>query len=104
MTRLSPILLFAASLSAGSSVDFQVSQDADNLLDTYCYSCHDEDTQKGKVNLVELSEMKLDSRLELLNKMQEQVYIREMPPKKKKQPSDQERAQLMDWLVPRGRR
>lgn len=99
MTRIFTPILFSASLSAGTSVDFHLSEKADNLLDTYCYSCHDEDTQKGKINLIELSEMKVDARLDLLNKMQEQVYIREMPPIKKKQPSDEERAELMDWIA-----
>ena len=82
------------TLSAGLNLDPKV----DAVLDTYCYACHDEDTQKGKVQLDNLADVGLDSRLELLNKMQEQLHFGEMPPEKKKQPSQAEKAVLSGWV------
>jgi len=71
----------------------------DQLLDTYCFSCHDEETQKGEIRLDQLADLTLDARLDLLNKVQEQVFFEEMPPKKKKtQPTEAQRASLVEWV------
>ena len=70
------------------------------FLDQYCYSCHDDDVQKGNVQLNNINELKLSDRLELLNNIQEQLYIGEMPPRKKKlQPSDKERAEAVKLIL-----
>ena len=39
------------------------------FLDRYCYSCHDEDTQKGDIRLDTLGELETSKRLDLLNRM-----------------------------------
>lgn len=67
----------------------------DALLDRYCYSCHDEETQKGDTRLDQWSGMDLPKRLDLLNRMQEQLYFGRMPPKDKRQPSDDERQAIL---------
>lgn len=68
------------------------------ILEDYCYSCHEDGTEKGDIRLDNLTELSLDSRLDLLNRVQEKVYFDEMPPKKKTQPSAEERKQLNAWL------
>lgn len=69
------------------------------ILENYCFSCHDDWEQKGNIRLDQLDKLPLEGRLELLNKIQEQVYFGQMPPrKKKKQPGDVERAELLAWL------
>jgi len=74
-------------------------QDMEILLEDNCYDCHDDATQKGDVRLDTLGDMALDARLDLLNRMQEMVHFEEMPPKKKKsQPSEGERKQLLAWI------
>ena len=61
---------------------------AEDLLENYCYSCHDEWEQKGGLQLDELGQMPQESRLDVLNRVQEQLYLGQMPPKnKKKQPN-----------------
>ncbi|MCM8542641.1 MAG: DUF1588 domain-containing protein [Lentisphaeraceae bacterium] len=81
----------------------QLSADLTNvgdILKNYCLDCHDADTQKGKIRLDDFSKMSLNARLDLLNKMQEQIHFKEMPPKKKKkQPSVSERSILANWLA-----
>ena len=54
------------------------------ILENYCFSCHDEWESKGNIRLDDLDKLPLEGRLELLNKVQEQVYFGQMPPKKKK--------------------
>jgi len=78
---------------------FVVRPEVKNILGNYCYDCHDKETAKGDIRLDNLVDLSLDARLDLLNRMQEKVYFEEMPPKKKKsQPSNEERAQLIAWL------
>ncbi|MDB4566904.1 heme-binding domain-containing protein, partial [Akkermansiaceae bacterium] len=67
------------------------------FLANYCYDCHDE-TQKGDIRLDNLAALDNPKRLDLLNRMQEQVYFRHMPPKKKDQPDERERKVLLDFL------
>ncbi|MDA7527177.1 DUF1592 domain-containing protein [Akkermansiaceae bacterium] len=74
--------------------------EAEELLENYCYSCHDEWEQKGGLQLDELGQMPLESRLDVLNKVQEQLYLGQMPPKKKKkQPTEAERSKMLSWVA-----
>jgi hypothetical protein len=77
---------------------FRVLSESEEVLDQYCFSCHEEDIQKGDIRLDNLPDLSLDARLDLLNRMQEQVYLSQMPPKKKSQPTKEERAELVKWL------
>ena len=73
---------------------FTISNKVQGLMENYCFDCHDEDSKKGDIQLDNLKDLILQDRLDLLNKVQEQVYIKEMPPKKKKvQPNEIERPQ-----------
>ena len=67
-------------------------------MDKRCYFCHDEDEQKGDIRLDNLNDLDTPKRLDLFNRMQEQVYFRHMPPKKKKQPTEEERNALLAYL------
>ena len=70
------------------------------LLENYCYSCHDEWEQKGNLQLDVLDTLPLESRLGVLNKVQEQLYFGQMPPKKKKkQPTMAERSEMLAWVA-----
>lgn len=99
-----PILSFAAgvltlgSAAAAENPAFSIHPRAGEILEKYCYDCHDEDTQKGDLRLDNLGELSLSTRLELMNRMQEQVYLNQMPPKKKSQPSESARKELGTWL------
>ena len=74
--------------------------EAEELLGNYCYSCHDEWEQKGGLQLDELGQMPLESRLDVLNRVQEQLYLGQMPPKKKKkQPTEAERSKMLSWVA-----
>jgi hypothetical protein len=77
---------------------FRVPAQIDELLDYYCFECHDSATQKGKVRLDGLTSLKQGERLDLLNMALEHVFSGEMPPKKADQPKPGERKQLSEWL------
>jgi len=79
--------------------EFKLHPQAEFLLDQYCFSCHDDDVQKGDIRLDQIESQPLEARLDLFNRMQEQLFIEEMPPKKEKdQPTAKERGQLVAWL------
>ena len=72
--------------------------DVGKLFEQYCFSCHD-DTAEGDVRFDNLATLPLAARLDMMNRMLEQVYLKQMPPpKKKSQPTDEERKQLARWI------
>ncbi|BCX46329.1 hypothetical protein HAHE_02370 [Haloferula helveola] len=74
-------------------------QDIEYLLEDYCFTCHEDGTEKGDVRLDNLGELSLEARLDMLNRAHEQVFLSQMPPPdKKSQPTDEERAKLMAWI------
>ena len=71
------------------------------FLQKHCFECHDADTQKGKVRLDNLpADFAAHASAETWGKVFVQLERREMPPKKKSQPSDAERQAVLDWLGP----
>ncbi|MCM8537194.1 MAG: DUF1588 domain-containing protein [Lentisphaeraceae bacterium] len=70
------------------------------FLDRYCLDCHDQDTMKGDVSL-DFSSIDWNSHesKELWEKVLEVTHEGSMPPKKKKkQPTENERHELVSWL------
>jgi hypothetical protein len=66
------------------------------FLEQYCYDCHDAETKKGDLDLTALA---MDTQhLELLIKVHDAVESGEMPPKKKKQPAEAEKAAFVKEL------
>ncbi len=82
-----------------SDYDFKVPPHAKELLDFNCFECHDDDRKKGDVQLDNLEDLSQPARLELLNKVLEQVYSGEMPPRKADQPTEKERDALAGWVL-----
>ena len=76
------------------SLHFKSSKILQTFLNKYCLDCHDDEVQKGKVRLDNFSTLENLAKDEMLNKIEEQVYLSQMPPKKKKQPSDAEKDEL----------
>jgi hypothetical protein len=98
VTAVSATPALCSSAYAGQSF-WGVPVHIKNCLTNYCADCHDADTKKGGVRLDNLESLTLEARLDLMNRAQEQVFIGEMPPKKKAQPAETERAALTAWLA-----
>ena len=92
-----PCSVFA--LVASDSAPFTLSQQASALFEAHCLDCHDAETKKGEVSLDDLGGLSLKERLDLLNRVEEQLFLKEMPPtKRKKQPTAEERDALANWV------
>lgn len=84
----------------GKPAAFSGNKAAQEIMRTYCHSCHDDGMAKGDVRLDNLDRLSLGARLDLMNRMQEQTYLGQMPPKNRKsQPTAEERKALVDWIA-----
>ena len=81
---LAAVIFGAPRLHAQAQSTFRIAPTAEQLLVNHCSSCHGEDSQKGEVRFDKLGAMPLAERLALLNRMQEQAFIGQMPPKSRK--------------------
>ena len=77
---------------------FTVPVEIQNVFKAACFDCHNADTQEGQVRLDSLDELDLAQRIELLNKAQNQLFFRLMPPSDAEQPSAQSRQRLASWI------
>jgi hypothetical protein len=83
-------------------ISFSLSADnaAHTILKKFCYDCHDEDVQKGKFRLDHLNkDIAGGVDAERWRLVLDQLNLDEMPPKKKKQPTADERMQLINYIT-----
>ncbi len=85
----------AAEVKSSSAATFKIPEKTEVILDRYCFACHDEDMQKGNIRLDNLADLDTPKRLDLLNRIQEQIHFRHMPPKEKRQPTEDEGKEVL---------
>ena len=90
------LILEASALHAENTASFK----PDAFLSRYCTGCHDADVRKGDRRLDDLP-LSIGTDINAAERWQEvlhQLQLGEMPPAKKKQPSDNERRDLLAWI------
>ena len=87
--------LLASSLT-GALADYQ--SVVRPLLRKYCFDCHGEETQKGRIRYDLITEYK-SSDQHLWTLVHENLADAEMPPDNKAQPTDEERQIILDWIT-----
>jgi hypothetical protein len=97
------LTLCLSALLAGTALaaptGFRLPEGVELILEDRCQTCHEEGTEKGGLRLDNLETLSLDPWLDTLNRMQEQVHFKQMPPPdKKSQPTAEEREELLAWL------
>ena len=93
------MFLAAGTLAVQAAPSPSFKRDALPFLEQYCFDCHDAETKKGELALDELTEVTPES-FGVWKRVWEQVALKEMPPKKKKnQPDAMERLRLSNWIV-----
>lgn len=70
------IVVSSACATSQAADDFAVPTSAASVLNQYCMDCHGGDSAEGGVRFDSLASVKLDERLELLNKAQEQLLFK----------------------------
>ncbi len=71
---------------------------AQGFLDRHCTECHDDETTKGDLNLLDLSAVD-ETNAATWKSVWAQVALEEMPPKKKSQPEVIDRLRFSDWII-----
>ena len=68
------------------------------IVTSRCMDCHSGDSAEGSVRFDNFASLKLDAKLELLNRSQDQIFFGLMPPEDAEQPGPKERDLLAGWL------
>jgi mono/diheme cytochrome c family protein len=87
----------AVGSARGGDAPFAIPKAVRGLLTTYCGDCHGAKASGG-VRLDELESLKLTERLDVLNRVQDQLFFGMMPPPKEDQPAAKEAKVLADWV------
>lgn len=79
---------------------YNFNNDIRPITNTYCVSCHGEEKQKGGLRLDEIDPDLVHGKdAETWRAMLDMVNSAEMPPEDEKQPTDEERRILVDWIT-----
>lgn len=97
------VSFFTAALALGVATSFAepvaLPEHVDSFLVEYCLDCHDEQSEKGGINLDFLEIDWSDPHAAVLwGKAWDMVEGGDMPPEEKKQPSEKEALAVIDWL------
>jgi hypothetical protein len=99
LTVLGTLLGIVLDLRLGAAEKALFDRDIQPLLRTYCHECHGEKKQKAEVNLEAFTdEASVYRNPKLWENVLRQLEDREMPPKKKPQPSEAEFERLTGWV------
>ncbi len=99
-SRLLALVIFASACAAAQADEtFTVPDSVAKVFAQRCADCHSGNSPEGEVRLGEIARLETDARLDVLNKVQEQLYFKQMPPDGETQPTAAERAQLTDWVA-----
>lgn len=88
----------AAVCGAAPSPTIVMPREVSAVLTRYCIECHGTENGEGDVHLEGFASLAVGGQLELLNRVQDQLFFRTMPPVEAQQPREDERTKLTDWL------
>lgn len=77
---------------------FAVPKKVQSVIARRCIDCHGADTAEADTRLDNLAELDTAARLELLNRAEDQIFFRRMPPDDAEQPTEAEREQIASWI------
>lgn len=87
----------APARTADGPAAFAVPKEVRAVLGAHCADCHAE-RGKGNVDVTALDTLKLSDRLETLNKIQDQLFFKMMPPPRAAQPGADDLRALAVWV------
>jgi hypothetical protein len=93
-------ILWLGGLVRAEKREVRFAEEHFDFIENYCLDCHDSASEKGKVNLEEIP-FKITNiqEAELWQKVLNTLNSGEMPPEKKKQPEQREKADFLDALA-----
>ncbi|MDG1071214.1 MAG: DUF1588 domain-containing protein [Akkermansiaceae bacterium] len=95
MKQIGLIVVSITCLVGSAVLAASFDEKAVEVLEHYCFDCHDDASQKGNLNMEKLlREDSFDGAL-----MFENLLTGKMPPAKKEQPEAEEKRAVLDWLA-----
>jgi hypothetical protein len=88
----------AETYQPGEPVSGSFQDIAQGFLDRHCIECHDNDSKKGDLSLLDLGPVD-ETNAAVWKSVWAQVALEEMPPKKQDQPEVVERLRFSDWII-----
>jgi hypothetical protein len=92
------VFTFASLAFAANPAAFVVPQDVQSVIESRCLECHGNGASEGDVRLDNLATLKLNARLQLLNRAQDQLFFGTMPPAEATQPTNDESTRVAAWV------
>ncbi|MFK7910004.1 MAG: DUF1592 domain-containing protein [Akkermansiaceae bacterium] len=92
--------LLVARLPAQSAFEKkELPKSLEPLLESHCYDCHDDTSEKGDLNLYDMPfDLSSQHKFKIWARVFDRVKDGEMPPKKKKRPAESERVPFLNEL------
>jgi cytochrome c553 len=90
------LIMSCFPLTAGQKV--AVPAKVQGILEKYCTDCHGAKKKKGDIRLHDIANLENDFQSNILNKVEEQLYIEKMPPDDEDQLSKSELQELEKWI------
>jgi len=98
-SRLLEIAVFLSVCGSTFASDtFRLPDNVSQVLKQSCLDCHSGGESEGDVRLDALSKLGLEGRLELLNRVQEQLFLKQMPPEGSEFAESDDRTLLVNWV------
>ncbi|CAN5600189.1 hypothetical protein BH11PLA2_BH11PLA2_20470 [soil metagenome] len=94
LTCFAPRDTFAAEKPDAFTVPAKVNES----FNSHCLDCHSGATAKGQVDFTRLGSMALNERLDLLNRIQEQLFFGMMPPAKADPLAKEDARHMAEWV------
>ncbi len=90
--------LVPVSLKANESAELNIPADVFAVIQSACIDCHQGESAEAGVRFDQFESLHQTTQIELLNRVQDQLFYELMPPEDADQPSDAERKRLAGWL------
>ena len=85
-------------LSAESNVGLELPSDIQATIESACLDCHSGDSAEAGVRVDQFTSLNDDAKIDLLNRIQDQLFFNLMPPEDAEQPRPEKRERLSKWL------
>lgn len=92
------VLSLIASVVSASGAEPAIPDKVQSLLVKFCSECHGAETREADVRLDTLSSLAEAPLLDVLNRVEAQLFFRMMPPEDAPQPTPEERQLLFTWV------
>ena len=92
------LLMLASCRVSGAADDALVLSQLQRKLDRHCTDCHSGEVSEGDLRLDHFSALSSGGKTELLARIEEQVYLGQMPPKDEPQLTEAERSETLGLL------